>query len=74
MPVQATRGEDAEMYAKHVGALAEWGPDITLDDGADLLMLLHRWERPVQGRRGGDHAPGCCACAGSRPRASSPAR
>jgi adenosylhomocysteinase len=49
VPVQATRGEDAEMYAKHVGALAEWGPDITLDDGADLLMLLHRWERPVRG-------------------------
>ncbi len=49
IPVQATRGEDAEMYAKHVGALAEWGPDITLDDGADLLMLLHRWERTVRG-------------------------
>jgi adenosylhomocysteinase len=49
VPVQATRGEDAEMYAKHVGALAEWGPDITLDDGADLLMLLHRWERRVKG-------------------------
>ena len=49
VPVQATRGEDAEMYAKHVGALAEWGPDITLDDGADLLTLLHRWERPVRG-------------------------
>jgi adenosylhomocysteinase len=37
------------MYAKHVGSLADWGPDITLDDGADLLMLLHRWERPVRG-------------------------
>jgi adenosylhomocysteinase len=49
VPVQATRGEDAEMYAKHVGSLADWGPDITLDDGADLLMLLHRWERPVRG-------------------------
>jgi adenosylhomocysteinase len=49
VPVQATRGEDAEMYAKHVGALAAWGPDITLDDGADLLTLLHRWERPVRG-------------------------
>jgi adenosylhomocysteinase len=49
IPVQAIRGEDAETYAKHVGALAEWGPDITLDDGADLLMLLHRWERPVKG-------------------------
>jgi adenosylhomocysteinase len=49
VPVQATRGEDAEMYANHVGALADWGPDITLDDGADLLMLLHRWERSVRG-------------------------
>jgi adenosylhomocysteinase len=49
VPVQARRGEDAETYAKHVGALAEWNPDITLDDGADLLMLLHRWERPVRG-------------------------
>jgi adenosylhomocysteinase len=49
VPVQATRGEDVEMYAKHVGALAEWAPDITLDDGADLLMLLHQWERPPRG-------------------------
>jgi adenosylhomocysteinase len=49
VPVQARRGEDAETYAKHVGALAEWNPDITLDDGADLLMLMHRWERPVRG-------------------------
>ncbi|MGH2764079.1 MAG: adenosylhomocysteinase [Thermoleophilaceae bacterium] len=49
VPVQARRGEDADTYAKHVGALAEWGPDITLDDGADLLMLLHQWERPVRG-------------------------
>ena len=26
VPVQATRGEDAEMYAKHVGALADGVP------------------------------------------------
>jgi adenosylhomocysteinase len=49
IPVLARRGEDAESYAQHVAALAEWGPDITLDDGADLLALLHRWERPVRG-------------------------
>jgi adenosylhomocysteinase len=49
VPVQAGRGEDADAYARHVGALADWGPDITLDDGADLLTLLHRWERPVSG-------------------------
>jgi adenosylhomocysteinase len=49
IPVLARRGEDADAYANHVASLAEWGPDITLDDGADLLMLLHRWERPVKG-------------------------
>jgi adenosylhomocysteinase len=49
VPVLAKRGEDAESYAQHVASLAEWGPDITLDDGADLLSLLHRWERPVKG-------------------------
>jgi adenosylhomocysteinase len=49
IPVLARRGEDADSYARHVGSLAEWGPDITLDDGADLLTLLHRWERPVKG-------------------------
>ncbi len=41
VPVQAARGEDVEAYARHVHALAGWAPDITLDDGADLLVLLH---------------------------------
>jgi adenosylhomocysteinase len=49
VPVLARRGEDAEAYAQHVATLAEWEPDITLDDGADLLSLLHRWERPPRG-------------------------
>ncbi len=41
IPVLAARGEDIEAYAQHVHALAAWAPDITLDDGADLLVLLH---------------------------------
>jgi adenosylhomocysteinase len=41
VPVQAARGEDVQAYARHVRALAGWGPDLTLDDGADLLVLLH---------------------------------
>src|SRR4051794_34058879 len=41
VPVLAARGEDADSYARHVAALAEWGPQVTLDDGADLLMLMH---------------------------------
>ena len=39
--VQAARGESAEVYVRHVAALAAWGPRVTLDDGADLLTLLH---------------------------------
>jgi adenosylhomocysteinase len=41
IPVLAARGEDVDTYVKHVHALAAWAPDITLDDGADLLVLLH---------------------------------
>jgi adenosylhomocysteinase len=41
VPVLAARGEDVEAYVEHVHALAAWAPDITLDDGADLLVLLH---------------------------------
>ncbi len=39
--VLAVRGEDADTWAKHVAALAGSGPDITLDDGADLVGLMH---------------------------------
>jgi adenosylhomocysteinase len=49
VPVQAKRGEDIESYSRHVHSLADWKPDITLDDGADLLMLLHERGQPVSG-------------------------
>jgi adenosylhomocysteinase len=39
--VLAVRGEDADAYAGHVAELAASQPDITLDDGADLVGLLH---------------------------------
>ena len=41
LPVLAARGEDAEAYSRHVAAVAQAGPQITLDDGADLLGLMH---------------------------------
>jgi adenosylhomocysteinase len=43
--VRAIHGESLDTYAAHLGALVEAGanvPFITLDDGADLLMLAHR--------------------------------
>jgi adenosylhomocysteinase len=39
--VQARRGEGPEAYAQHIGALVKSRPQITLDDGADLLSTLH---------------------------------
>ncbi len=39
--VRAIRGEDLDTYARHIAALLQTGPQITLDDGADLLMSAH---------------------------------
>ncbi|MEA2178366.1 MAG: adenosylhomocysteinase, partial [Solirubrobacteraceae bacterium] len=39
--VLAVHGEGPDAYAEHVAALAGSGPDITLDDGADLVGLMH---------------------------------
>jgi len=39
--VRALRGEDVDTYARHVRALLEEGPEVTVDDGADLLVTAH---------------------------------
>jgi adenosylhomocysteinase len=39
--VRAVRGEDLDSYARHVRALLDSSPQITIDDGADLLMTAH---------------------------------
>jgi adenosylhomocysteinase len=39
--VHARRGEDGDAYARAVEAVLALGPHITLDDGADLLTVLH---------------------------------
>lgn len=39
--VRALRGEDLETYARHVRALLDTRPQVTVDDGADLLMTSH---------------------------------
>jgi adenosylhomocysteinase len=44
--VLALRGENADTYVEHVLALLDERPQITLDDGADLLVTAHA--------RGGD--------------------
>lgn len=39
--VLAARGESAAEYADHVRALAQDGPQVTVDDGADLVSAVH---------------------------------
>ena len=37
----AIRGEDSATYHKHLFGVIERGPDLTMDDGADLVSALH---------------------------------
>jgi adenosylhomocysteinase len=39
--VRAQHGEGIESYERHIAALVEGRPQITLDDGADLLLAAH---------------------------------
>lgn len=40
--VFAVKGEDRDTYYKHLLAAIEHGPDLTQDDGCDLVGLLHK--------------------------------
>ena len=42
IPVFAIKGEDRDTYYEHLKAAIAHGPDITMDDGADLVGLLHK--------------------------------
>lgn len=43
----AIKGEDTKTYYKHLHAALDTHPNVTMDDGADLVSLLHK-ERPKQ--------------------------
>ncbi|HLC25521.1 MAG TPA: adenosylhomocysteinase [bacterium] len=45
--VFAIKGEDTETYYRHIDAVLDARPDITMDDGADLVSTLHK-QRPSQ--------------------------
>jgi adenosylhomocysteinase len=48
IPVYAIRGEDSETYYKHINAVLDYRPAITMDDGADLATLLHTDRRDIE--------------------------
>ncbi|MBI5190250.1 MAG: adenosylhomocysteinase [Nitrospirae bacterium] len=54
IPVFAIKGEDNETYYRHINAVLDTKPMITMDDGADLVSTIHS-ERPnlIKGIIGG---------------------
>jgi adenosylhomocysteinase len=47
IPIFAKKGENNKEYFSHINSVLDSNPDITMDDGADLVSLLHS-ERPKQ--------------------------
>ncbi len=49
LPVFAIKGEDSETYYEHIRAALAFLPNLTMDDGADLVSSFHfialeKWE------------------------------
>ena len=47
IPVYAIKGEDNVTYYKHINAALDHQPQITMDDGADLVSTLHTDRREL---------------------------
>jgi adenosylhomocysteinase len=47
MQVFAIKGEDTETFYRHINAVLDFHPHVTMDDGCDLVTLLHK-ERTEQ--------------------------
>jgi len=45
IPTFAIKGEDNTTYYKHINAALDFSPNITMDDGADLVSTLHKDRR-----------------------------
>jgi adenosylhomocysteinase len=47
IPVFAIKGEDNDVYYKHIEAALSVNPDITMDDGADLVSTIHKEKKHI---------------------------
>jgi adenosylhomocysteinase len=47
IPVFAVRGEGNESYYRHIHSVLDLRPTITLDDGADLVSVVHQEKRDL---------------------------
>lgn len=49
IPVFAIKGEDNDTYYRHIESVLKGGPNITMDDGADLVSTLHTKRKDLIG-------------------------
>ena len=42
IPTFAVKGEESDRYYNHIATVLEFGPHLTMDDGADLVAMLHK--------------------------------
>lgn len=47
IPTFAIKGEDTETYYKHINQALDFGPNITMDDGADTVSVIHSERRDL---------------------------
>jgi adenosylhomocysteinase len=47
IPVFAIKGEDNDVYYSHIEAALDVRPDITMDDGADLVSTIHKEKKHI---------------------------
>jgi len=47
IPTFAIKGEDNVTYYRHLGAALDHKPQMTMDDGADLVSVLHKERREL---------------------------
>jgi adenosylhomocysteinase len=50
IPVFAIKGENNDVYYQHLSTAVDHAPAITMDDGADLVTLLHTKRQELAGR------------------------
>ena len=49
IPVFAIKGEDRDTYFRHMNAALDLKPNVTMDDGCDLVSLLHGARKDLAG-------------------------
>jgi len=49
IPVFAIKGEDKDTYYQHIEKVLNCGPNITMDDGADLVSTIHSQRKELIG-------------------------